>query len=148
MNILIVEDDDYKLSRIKSFTIEEVVSASITACGSLKEALEIISKNMYDLVFIDMAIPSHPTIAGQGTSVQFNTGGLEVIMELAAMGRADLCVIITQYPDIEISGEYIPISLVKKRLPALLECDVLACILYDDTTNWQVELKKVFEGIL
>lgn len=144
MKILIVEDDDYKLERIKAFAAQELGDVTFKTSESLKEALEAIAENVYDLVFVDMAIPSHPTIAGQGTPVSFNTGGLEIIMELAAIGRADPCIIITQYPDIEISGEYIPVSQVKNKIPELLECEVAACILYDeDNDNWKNELKIV-----
>jgi len=149
MKILIVEDDDYKLERIKAFAKSELGDISVDESESLKEALEAITDNTYDLIFIDMAIPSHPTIAGQGTPVSFNTGGLEVIMELAATGSTNHCVILTQYPDIEISGDYIPINQVKEKLPELLECNIAACILYEeDNENWQTELKAVLRDIL
>lgn len=148
MDILIIEDDDYKLERLKIFASVELENLTISTSESLKEALEAIGKNTFDLIFVDMAIPSHPTIAGQGTPVSFNTGGLEVLMELAAMGRSDPCIIITQYPDIEISGEYIPIGDVKTKLPLLLECEVAACIFYEEDSNtWEAELKKVFRDI-
>lgn len=148
MNILIIEDDDYKLERIKSFASSELGNPIISTSESLKEALEAIANETFDLIFVDMAIPSHPTIAGQGTPVSFNTGGLEVIMELSALGRNDPCIIITQYPDIEISGEYIPISAVKKALPLLLECEVAACVLYEeDSDSWKIELQEVFKEL-
>lgn len=148
MNILIIEDDDYKLERIKAFTISKLGDVHFRYSESLKEALEAVTENTYDLIFVDMAIPSHPTIAGQGTPVSFNTGGLEVLMELSASGRSDPCIIITQYPDIEISGEYIPVNQVKEKLPILLECEVAACILYDeDNDNWQSELGAVLGDI-
>jgi len=145
MKILIVEDDDYKLERLKAFACKEFSEVSVKSSESLKEALEAVATDVYDLIFVDMAIPSHPTLVGQGTPVSFNTGGLEIIMELSAMGRTDPCVIITQYPDIEISGEYIPLHQVKEKLPDLLECEVLACILYEeDSDDWQHDLKAVF----
>lgn len=148
MDILIIEDDDYKLESLKNFALTELGCLNICVSESLKEALESIAKNAFDLIFVDMAIPSHPKIAGQGTPVSFNTGGLEVIMELAAMGRSDPCIIITQYPDIEISGEYIPIGSVKTKLPQLLECDVVACILYEeDSDSWELELKEIFRDL-
>jgi hypothetical protein len=60
------------------------------------------------------------------------------------MGRDDPCIIITQYPDIEISGNYVPISSVKQMLPSLLECEVAACVLYEeDSDNWKIELRQV-----
>lgn len=148
MNILIVEDDDYKLERLRAFALKELGDVSVTSSESLKEALEAIASSVYDLIFIDMAIPSHPTLAGQGNPVSFNTGGLEIIMELSAIGRNDPCVIITQYPDIEISGEYIPLHQVKSKLPELLECDVVACVFYEeDNDNWQRELQAVFREL-
>lgn len=148
MKILIVEDDDYKLERIKSFAEKEFGSVVMIARDNLKVALEAIAEDSYDLIFVDMAIPSHPTMAGQGTPVPFNTGGLSVLMELAALNRKDHCIIITQYPDIEISGEYIPLDQVKEKLPLLLECEVLACIFYDEDNDiWQNELTAVFKDV-
>ncbi|MEE3923322.1 hypothetical protein [Pseudomonas viridiflava] len=148
MKILIVEDDDYKLERIRSFAALAFGGVDIRASESLKGALEAVADDIYDLIFVDMAIPSHPTIAGQGTPVPFNTGGLAVLMELAALDRHDPCIIITQYPDIEISGEYIPIDQVREKLPLLLECEVLACVFYDeDKDSWQDELSTVFKEL-
>lgn len=148
MKILIIEDDDYKLERIKTFAKKEFNSVVMTTSENLKVALEAIAEDSYDLIFVDMAIPSHPTKAGQGTPVQFNTGGLSVLMELAAMNRKDPCIIITQYPDIEISGEYIPLDQVKEKLPLLLECEVMACIFYDEDNDvWQDELTAVFKDV-
>ncbi|RXE52671.1 MULTISPECIES: response regulator [Pseudomonas fluorescens group] len=148
MKILIVEDDDYKLERIKAFAKGEFDSVVMTTSDNLKVALEAIAEDSYDLIFVDMAIPSHPTMAGQGTPVPFNTGGLSVLMELAALNRKDPCIIITQYPDIEISGEYIPLSQVKEKLPLLLECEVMACIFYDEDNDvWQNELTAVFKDV-
>ncbi|WLG38763.1 hypothetical protein [Pseudomonas rhodesiae] len=145
MKLLIVEDDDYKLESIRTFVLASLGDVSIFTSVSLKDALESINHSTFDLIFVDMAIPSHPPTTGQGTPVSFNTGGLDIIMKLSAIGRTDPCVIITQYPDIEISGEYIPLNEVVDRLPELLECEVAACIFYDEgSDSWKSELKTVF----
>lgn len=146
MKILIVEDDNYKLERIREFSESVLGKLEVDTSSNLRDAKLAVNSRSYDLIYVDMAIPSHPTTAGQGAPVSFSTGGLAVIMELAEIGRSDPCIIITQYPDIEISGQYIHISLVKDKLPDLLECEVAACILYEtDSMAWKEELRRALE---
>lgn len=62
------------------------------------------------------------------------------------MDRQDPCVIITQYPEIEISGAYYSLSESKAQLKKELDCDVLDCIEYSEGSEvWKQALSEVLK---
>jgi ActR/RegA family two-component response regulator len=146
MKVLIVEDDDYKANSLKSFIVKQIDSgADITFATNLKDAIFSIESDIFDYIFVDMSIPSHPTMVGQGTAFSLVKGGLEVLMEITELSRADKCIVITQYPEIEISGHFFLVSQSKLKLKELLGCEVVECIQYFiDDDSWENELIKCF----
>lgn len=139
--VLIVEDDIHKLDSLTVFINTYLLDSEITPAKSLQDAIKFINEKLFDLVLIDMAIPSHTTVQGEGSPISLLNGGLEVILELSSLERDDDCIIITQFHEIEICSNNYPIKLAKKNISELLECDVLDCILYDEYENlWQKQL--------
>lgn len=107
MKFLIIEDDNYKAESLKKFVFNNVDNkASILIATNLKDAILSIEENIFDYIFVDMSIPSHPTMIGQGTAFSLVKGGLEILMEISELDRNDRCIVITQYPEIEISGNF------------------------------------------
>lgn len=146
MKFLIIEDDNYKAESLKKFVFNNVDNkASILIATNLKDAILSIEENIFDYIFVDMSIPSHPTMIGQGTAFSLVKGGLEILMEISELDRNDRCIVITQYPEIEISGNFFLVSQSKIKLKEILGCDVIECIQYFiDNDSWQNELKKCF----
>ncbi|HEM7135409.1 response regulator [Acinetobacter baumannii] len=146
MKILIVEDDNYKADSLKKFIFNNIdANAEVSLATNLKDAIFSIEEKCYDYIFVDMSIPSHPTMVGQGTAFSLVKGGLEVLMEISELNRGDRCIVITQYPEIEISGNFYLVKHSKTKLKEILGCEVLDCIQYFiDDDSWQIELKKCF----
>lgn len=148
MQVLLIEDDSFKEKSITDYLFEVVPRVNITAAPSLVDAIDAIDQRSYDLILIDMAIPSHPTILGGGAPISLLTGGLEVLLELASLGRSDACAIITQYPDIEISGSLIHVSEASDAIKSNLGCEVLGCIQYsEDSGNWKNQLNTIIKRL-
>lgn len=148
MQILLIEDDGFKEKSLTDFLVSFITGACITSAPSLVDAIEAIDKKTYDLILIDMAIPSHPIISGGGAPISLLTGGLEVLLELASLDRPDPCVIITQYPDIEISGSFYHVDNASVEIKASLGCDVLDCIQYsEDSGDWKIKLSAVINKL-
>lgn len=146
MNFLLVEDDNFKARSIQDFISSILRNTKINITGSLVEAIDAINRDVYDFVIVDMAIPSHPTIPGGGAPMSLLTGGLDVLLELKALDRTDPCIIITQYPEIEISGKFFSIQQAGGEIKTHLNCDVLACIQYfEGAENWKSALGEVLK---
>lgn len=148
MQVLLIEDDGFKEKSLTDFIFSMVEQVIITSAPSLVDAIEAIDHKVYDLILIDMAIPSHPIISGGGAPISLLTGGLEVLLELASLERTDPCVIVTQYPDIEISGSFYNVDDAGLVIKASLGCDVIDCIQYsEDSGDWKIKLSAVIDGL-
>lgn len=146
IKILLIEDDGFKAKSICDFVNIMLINMDIKIVSSLVEAINSISQEVYDLVLVDMAIPSHPIVSGGGAPMSLLTGGLDVLLELNSLDRNDQCVIITQYPEIEISGQFFSVQRAGLEIKKQLNCDVLACIEYSEgADDWKKALGKVLK---
>ncbi len=114
--VLIIEDDNFKAISLKEFIDAHSEFDSVEIVSSLVEAIDAVNGKSFALILVDMAIPSHPVVPGGGSPISLLTGGIEVLLELGSLGREDPCIIITQYPDIEISGSFFSLQQAKSEL--------------------------------
>ena len=56
MKVLIVDDEKLALSRLNRLLIEEGI-LDITACSCAIEAIKVLSKEKFDVVFLDISMP-------------------------------------------------------------------------------------------
>lgn len=142
-NILLVEDDSFKSDEIRTVLGALDRPPSFVLATSVSSAIRAIKLGKYDLIVLDMALPSHAATAGGGAPLSLLTGGLEVLFELQSLDRRDPCVIVTQYPEIEICGAFFPL----KDAPSAIEdnygIEVVGCIEYTDTNqSWKASLTR------
>jgi CheY-like chemotaxis protein len=148
MNILIVEDDEHKVNSISLVLRSFFYNFNPVHAPSLYDARMAITNDNFDLILVDMAIPSHPVEIGQGSPISYLSGGIEVLLELSFLERKDPCIVITQHPTIEISGNFYNTFDSRKILKERLDCEVLDCIYYDESTNdWKNKLLMAFKKI-
>lgn len=139
--LLIVEDDDFKLKEIlELIETHRPRTWSVTTAVAMSTAIDAVNSFDFDRVILDMSIPSHPRQRGAGTALPLPTGGLEVLFELESLGRDGRCVILTQYPEIEIAGTLIPLEKSSDAIVEKFQCSVLGCILYAEDLQWENEL--------
>lgn len=104
MNLLLVEDDEFKKNAIMNVIAELNLSINVSVEKSVQAAIENITNNVYDLILLDMALPSHNIVQGKGASASMPSGGMEVVMELSYYERSDNVIILTQYSEIELDN--------------------------------------------
>ncbi|EOB3604639.1 TPA: response regulator transcription factor [Vibrio vulnificus] len=110
--ILIVEDDAHKSSQIMEvFNSVLGNEAEVTLVDNVMDAVRFLIDHTPEKIILDMSLPSHRALPGQGTPVPLPTGGIEVLFELRMKNLMDLPVLIlTQYPEIEIEQDLIPVQ--------------------------------------
>jgi CheY-like chemotaxis protein len=147
MRILLIEDDEHKRVSIESALADCGAGVVIQLADSLYTAIQALDGGAYDLIVLDMAIPSHPPMPGQGSPVSFLTGGLDILLELDSRGRADPCVIVTQFPEIEISQVFYSVANAVSAIKDLLGYAVLDCIVYSGEDGvWLMKFQEMLKN--
>lgn len=141
-NCLIIEDDKFKLDNIRSLLRETIgEELKIDECRALSTAASLLSKERYDFVIIDMSIHSHEPEAGAGSPVPLPSGGLDVLFEINYLNHRSLCIVLTQYTDIQIEGIPIPIDLAAAEIREKFDINVCACIQYSENSqDWTQQI--------
>ena len=67
MNIFIVEDDSYKYSKVLALLEKLFPAGNFTHRDSVHGAIIYLRGFSPDLIILDMSLPSHSAIAGQGS---------------------------------------------------------------------------------
>lgn len=147
-SVLLVEDDSFKSDAIQSLLKSIKSDTEFILSTSVANAVDAIKDTLFDLIILDMALPSHPVVAGGGAPLSWLTGGMEILFELQSLERSDNCVIITQYPDIEICGELYPVEKAAKAIFENYGIYVQSCLEYSQTSQaWRVALAKIFNKL-
>jgi ActR/RegA family two-component response regulator len=146
---LIVEDDPFKMDSIRAY-LKGVFSGhlDIVECQALSSASSKLASSTFDLAIIDMSIHSHEPEAGAGSPFPLSSGGLDVLFEIGHSGESTSCIIVTQYPDIEIEGIPIPVELAQQEILEKFGIKVAGCVRYvEDENRWRTDVTSILEQL-
>jgi len=146
---LIVEDDPFKMEGIRSH-LESIFGRRLQAvgCQALATAATALSSRRFDLAILDMSIHSHEPEAGAGSPFPLSSGGLDVLFEINYSGVDTACIILTQYPDIEIEGVPIPVEVAQQEILEKFDIQVAGCVRYlEDDGKWKAEVASILEKL-
>jgi CheY-like chemotaxis protein len=145
-SVLLIEDDKFKADHIEACAESALNGALITNARSVQAAVQAVSEQVYDVVLLDMALPSHDLKPGGGPAASLLSGGVEILMELSYHRRTDRVIVITQYPEIEIEGDLVPIDEAGARIAASYHVNVAGVIFYEhESPAWEKELTRLLE---
>lgn len=148
MKVLLVEDEEHKARELRSRLLNRGIPPEnlSTATGVSEAVLSVIRVN-FDLVVLDIALPTFPKggIDQSGGGVAQSLGGIEILRALKRIRRKTKVIIVTQYPDVVLSGETIKIGQMAKFLSKRYEQSVLGATLYSFS---QSEWQEQFDGFL
>jgi len=143
MKVLIVEDDQFKLDALRVIVEAELIDAKVEFRKSVQAAVKAITSKDFDLLVLDMSLPSHDLDTASGLGIPRLSGGIEVLFEMQYQRKFVRTIIVTQYPEIELENQMIPIHEVAKYLMESFEIEVECCLFFDyENTNWSELFKK------
>lgn len=142
--ILLVEDDPYKEKGLREAMQEVANDIELALAVSVQTAVASVRSSVFDLVVLDMALPSHDRSLGKGNPRQMPSGGLEVLLNLNEKQRRDPVIIVTQYPEIEINGQLISIEEVPDILPIIVDVELRGIVQYDEfAPEWRMKFQSI-----
>lgn len=130
--ILLVEDELHKQEELAAcFDDFFSGSAELTHVDSVRAAVWAVSEGSFDLIVLDMALPTFSTegLAAERGHDQA-LGGVEVLRALKARHLVSKIMIVTQYPDITVGGKRLRLNEAPKVLSRRYDQDVIGTILY------------------
>ena len=146
---LVVEDDPFKMEGIRAH-LKEVLGDRVETveCQALSSATSLLVSLRFDLAILDMSIHSHELEAGAGSPFSLSSGGLDVLFEIVYSGGSTPCIILTQYPDIEIEGVPVPVEMAQREIFEKFDVRVAGCVRYVENDNrWKVEVTSILEQL-
>lgn len=148
LNVLIIEDDSFKMDTLVALVRSDIINTNVRCVADVATAVAAVDQAAFDLIILDMALPSHPAILGGGSPMSLLTGGLEILLELSSLQRHDNCIIVTQYPEIEIAGKFFPVDCAAKAIMEYFSCEVIACLQYsEDSSEWKKRLSELLRSL-
>lgn len=148
MDILIVEDDSFKYSKITSLVKRILPNAKETKFDNVSDTIQYIRQHRPEKIILDMSLPSHAAIAGKGSPISMPSGGIEIILELRSLGMLDIPIIIlTQYPNVEIEYEYYSIPESGQVIMNTYGLSNINVVHYDNESDvWSIDTQLFLEG--
>ena len=146
---LIVEDDPFKMESIRTYLNQTFAGrVEVFGCQALASATALLGSNAFDVAIIDMSIHSHEPQKGAGSPFPLSSGGLDVLFEIAYSGARTPCIILTQYPDIDIEAVPIPVERAKQEILEKFDIEVAGCVRYlENDSQWKADMLEILERL-
>lgn len=142
--VLLVEDDQFKQEQVEQAVRDAGRDVQLTVCRSVQQAVERVRADVYDLIVLDISLPSHESRPGGAQPISQPSGGVELLLELSYEERQDKVVILTQYPEIEYDGRLYLLEKFQKAIAGSISVNIAGVLLFNPKDKaWRDQLRKV-----
>ncbi|MYN18492.1 response regulator [Rugamonas sp. FT107W] len=147
INLLLVEDDDPKLDQVVYFLENLPSQLQVTVAKSLNSACNLIDREYFDIILLDMSLPTFDGRKTAGSNGRQKTfGGKEVLMYLWELEIDTPVYVITGFKD--FPGEFGQVLLpqlhaeLTDEFPANYKGNIYFTHSSDD---WKLQLRNLLE---
>ena len=148
MNVLLIEDDDFKAQQVSLFLRKNIPDVSLQEAKSVHAGSRALRQQSYDLLLLDMSLPTYTIVAGEAGWRPQGFGGRDVLRNLERQGLTLPVIVITQFERFESGDEEIDISTLRAQLEREHSSNFLGLIYFDATTDsWQAELSEILASL-
>ena len=149
MKLLIIEDDLNKLNNLENFINsyfnEKLITIDLIVKNSYQSGLESILTNDFDLLFLDMSLPSFDAYIGNDSGTPLSRGGELILYEMDIMDINLKTIIVTQHDDFDGDS----LDVIHNKYKEKFSKFYLNYVFYNVIeSNWENELKKILDGAI
>lgn len=146
MDILLVEDDDNKRSQLEAFLRETTPGASVDCARSLQSGLRQITSHPYDLVLLDMTLPTFDIGVDEDGGRPQAYGGRELLRQMERRGLATPVIVVTQFSRFGEGSDARTLGQLHQQLQAEHPRTYQGRVFYDaGVSGWQEALAELIE---
>lgn len=145
-SVLFAEDDVHKSKHIREFFASMYPSVVITEVASVKSAMTKLAGGVFDLLLLDMSLPTFDVAAGEGGGRPQGSGGMEILREIERLDYSPLVIVVTQYADFSIDGNWYLLSELREELSAESGDVFIGLVEFDSASaDWRIALSDLMD---
>jgi ActR/RegA family two-component response regulator len=140
MRVLLIEDEEHKAEDLtRRLLAKGVAPGDLKRAIGVRQAVLQVMEGVYDLVIVDMALPTFSSTGDDGSGGGGQAvGGIEILRALSNANASTKVIIVTQYPDIIVGGNRVRLHQAARVLSAKYRQEVLGAVLYSyKTPEWE-----------
>lgn len=115
-SILLAEDEAHKSKNVRDLCASHYPEACITEAASVRSAISRLGRECFDLILLDMSLPTFDVADGEGGGRPQGAGGMEILNEFERLRSAPRVIVVTQYADFSIDGKWYLVSELEREL--------------------------------
>jgi len=145
---ILIEDDSKKIEDIKEYVTKQLGCEIFTVKESYQSGIREILQNDYDLLLLDMSIPTFDKTPEESGGSYEKFGGYKVLREIIRKNRPVKTILITMFDDFGESDLSITLSQIDQSLKQEFSNIYLGSVFYHARENkWQEDLKTIIQEI-
>lgn len=140
MDILIVEDDENKLREVSGI-LSGVPGLRLVLKRSYQSGLKEIVDNPYNLIVLDMSMPTYDKSSSEPGGRFRKFAGKEILAEINRRKIRTKVLLVTAFDTFGEGSTFVTLKELDKKLSALFPNVYLGCVFYNvSENNWSEEL--------
>lgn len=144
--LLLIEDDEYKATQIRDFL--QKAGYEIVIRNAFQSGMRAIVEGGYDLILLDMSIPTFDPVGANMGSRHRPFGGKDVLRELKRRGLSIPVIVVTQYSVFGENRENITLEELNDSLKTEFAGIYHDMVYFDASSlNWSSKLKEMLRGL-
>ena len=146
--IILIEDDSKKIDDIKEYVTKYLGCKNFTVKESYQSGIREILQNDYDLLLLDMSIPTFDKTPMESGGPYEKFGGYKILREIIRKNRPVKTILITMFDDFGESDLSITLSQIDQSFKQEFSNIYLGSVFYHARENkWQEDLKTIIQEI-
>lgn len=146
MNILLIEDETNKANQILQYLSHHDINPEVVHRRSYQSGLSEIYDRDFDLIVMDMSLPTFDIEPGEDAYKFRHIGGHDILAELKRKRRKARVVVLTQFERFGEGNQFIALKDLKRVMRRDFSDNYLETISYHpNKTAWQTELNELIK---
>lgn len=149
MRVLLIEDDENKANRICAFVREFLRVDAIEVARSYQKGVAVLRSNAFDLVLLDMTIPTFEITADEEGGRPRAFGGRDILRQMDRHAISSPVIVVTQFERFGEGSEARSRAELDRELGRSHPAVYRGMVYYDSANqSWKEELARAVKAAL
>lgn len=148
MKALLAEDDEPKRRNLETHLRTVIPDIEIISVASVRSAIDVLRKEFFDLLILDMSLPTFDISKDEPGGRPQSAGGVEVLDFLLFSERSMPTLIVTQHEAFDFEGAVVSLEELVSKLSARFGQNFRGLVQYNTISGtWKSNLSELLEQL-